>query len=270
MNSPLPGDTIVVWFSNGAASAVAAWETIRRYGAVCDVRIVNNPIIEEDEDNLRFQTDVSRWLGQPIILHGNPEYPSNSAVDIWEKRKAMVFPKGAPCTVHGKKEARQDYEQNNRVDWHVFGFTADERDRHERFIMTERENVLPVLIDANYTKDDCASLLHFFRIALPRIYSLGFPNANCIGCVKATSPTYWNLVRRVFPEIFAARAEQSRRLGVRLVRYKGERIFLDELPADAVGRPLKTMRIECGIVCEEDPTGEREEYFNLTEWLLAP
>jgi hypothetical protein len=51
--------------------------------------------------------------------------------------------------------------------------------------------------------------------------------------------------------VFARRAEQSRELGVRLARHKGERVFLDELPADAVGRPLKGMDLECGIFCEE-------------------
>lgn len=247
---PKEGDVIVVWFSNGAASAAAAYLAIQKYGALCDVRIVNNPILEEDEDNLRFGTDVATWLGQPVVKHTNPKFPTASAVDIWDYRGAMVFPAGAPCTVHGKKEARQDYERQHKVDWHVLGFTADEQKRYNRFVQTERTNVLPILIEAGLTKDACGDLLRDHGLALPRVYAEGYPNANCIGCVKATSPTYWNLVRRTRPEVFAARAEQSRRLGARLVRYRGKRIFLDELPADAIGRPLKTMSIECGIFCE--------------------
>ncbi|MFY7925540.1 MAG: hypothetical protein ACOVN5_06995 [Aquidulcibacter sp.] len=249
--TPELGDTIVVWFSNGAASAVAAYQTLKKYGSTCDVRLVNNPVIEEDEDNLRFQRDVSEWLDRPIVLHSAPAYPSASAVDVWDRRGAMVFPKGAPCTVHLKKEARQDYERQHRVDWHVLGFTADEKRRYDRFVLTERDNVLPVLIDAGMSKEDCAALLMANGITLPRVYAEGYPNANCIGCVKATSPTYWNLVRATRPETFAQRAEQSRRLGARLVRYRGKRIFLDELPADAKGRDLKSMAIECGIFCEE-------------------
>ena len=35
--------------------------------------------------------------------------------------------------------------------------------------------------------------------------------------LQATSPTYWNLVRRTHPESFQQRAEQSRGLGVKLV-----------------------------------------------------
>jgi hypothetical protein len=242
---------IVAWFSCGAASAVAAYETIRRYGGEHDVRIVNNPVKEEDRDNRRFLRDVQAWLGQPIIEHRNPKYKHGSASKTWDLRKAMVFPHGAPCTVHLKKEARQDYESLHQVDWHVLGFTAEEEHRHNRFILTERENVLPILIEAELTKQDCINFLLEQGLRLPRVYALGYPNANCIGCVKATSPTYWNLVRRTRPAVFAARALQSRRLGVRLVRYQGRRIFLDELPEDAIGRSLKSMNVECGIFCEE-------------------
>lgn len=49
----------------------------------------------------------------------------------------------------------------------------------------------------------------------------------------------------------AARAAESRRLGARLVRIDGERIFLDELDPKAFGRPMKTVVVDCGIFCEE-------------------
>lgn len=265
--TPQPGDVVVVWFSCGAASAVAAHETLRRFGDSCDVRIVNNPVAEEDPDNRRFLSDVASWLGVEIESCVNPDFPEARCEDVWSKRRFMSGPTGAPCTTVLKKQARQHYEAQNRVDWHVLGFTADEKNRHDKFVLTERDNVLPVLIEANMTKEDCARFLASEGLELPRVYGEGYPNANCIGCVKATSPTYWNLVRRTRPEVFQRRAEQSREIGARLVRYLGERIFLDELPADAAGRPLKTMQIECGIFCEERP--ENDEEFNLMEWLVA-
>ena len=80
---------------------------------------------------------------------------------------------------------------------------------------------------------------------------MGYPNANCIGCVKATSATYWSHVKKMHPDVFAARAEQSRRIGARLVRHKGKRMFLDELPDGAKGRSMKHMDFECGLFCEE-------------------
>lgn len=245
---------IAVWFSNGAASAVALKLTLDKYGSE-SVRAVNNPVAEEDPDNLRFQRDVSAWLGIDIEHARHPLYPNASAVEVWDRRNAMSFPTGAPCTTHLKKEARQHWERENQVDWHVFGFTAEERQRHDKFVLTERENVLPVLIDAGMSKQDCTDLLYANGIAPPRVYAEGYPNANCIGCVKATSPTYWNLVRETRPDVFAARAEQSRRLGkngVRLVRVKNKRIFLDDLDPAAKGLPLKRLKMpECGIHCEE-------------------
>lgn len=259
--TPNEGDRIVVWFSNGAASAVAWLETVRRYGDICDVVAVNNPIEEEDPDNKRFAKDVAKWVGGEITFFSNSKFAHGSAVKVWDQVKAMSFTKGAPCTNRLKIMARQEYEQLHRVDWHVMGFTADEKKRHDRFVLTERENVLPVLIEAGITKDDCYQIVLDAGIRLPLVYRLGYPNANCLGCVKATSPTYWNHVRKIHPEVFRQRAEQSRRLGARLARYKGERIFLDELPESAVGRNMKTMRIECGIFCEEwspdDPHGKK-------------
>jgi len=48
------------------------------------------------------------------------------------------------------------------------------------------------------------------------------------------------------------RAEQSRRLGVRLARYKGVRIFLDELPEDATEKI--TEDLSCGPQCGDART----------------
>jgi len=247
----MEGQEIVVWFSCGAASAVAAKKTLEKYGSKNNIRIVNNPVREEHEDNLRFLSDVEKWLGVKIEIAKNSKFLSASAVEVWEKRKAMSFPTGAPCTIELKKNARKEFEESNQCDWHVLGFTFDEKKRHDRFVLGERDNVIPVLIDEKITKSQCFIILQEAGIKLPEIYKLGYPNANCIGCVKATSPTYWNHVRKVHPEIFKQRAEQSRKFGVRLVRVKGQRIFLDELDPDATGMPMKTMQFECGIFCEE-------------------
>jgi hypothetical protein len=241
-------ETIAVWFSCGAASAVAAKLTVDEFKSTHNVLVVNNPVAEEDKDNNRFLKDVSDWIGQKIITASNKNYPSNSAIDVWNKRRYMSGVKGAPCTVELKKEARYQFEKENKIDWHVLGFTAEEKDRHERFIKFERDNVIPTLLDSGTSKQGCFDIITKAGLTLPAAYKRGYPNANCIGCVKATSPTYWNHVRKNDPDVFAERAIQSRRLGARLVRYKGKRIFLDELPEDAIGAKMKSY--ECGIFCD--------------------
>ena len=240
--------TIAVWFSCGAASAIAAKLTVEKYGLTHNILIVNNPVKEEDADNRRFLNDISNWIGLQIIEATNTEIGTISAYDVWEKRKYMSGVKGAPCTMLLKKEARYQFEKNNKIDWHVLGFTIDEIDRHERFTKFERSNVLPILIDAKLTKVDCFKILEQAKIDLPFVYKLGYPNANCIGCVKSSSPTYWNHVKKMNPEVFKERAEQSRRIKCKLVKVKGTRIFLDELLETDKGGKMKSY--DCGIFCD--------------------
>jgi len=242
---------ITVWFSCGAASAVAAKKTIEKYGKENNIRVVNNPVKEEHEDNLRFLKDVEKWLGVEIEYAINTKFPDCSAETVWDKRQFMSGPMGAPCTLHLKKNARQLWEATNKSDYLVLGFTSEEKKRADRFAIAERSNLIPILVDEKITKQDCFDIISAAGIPRPAIYDLGYPNANCIGCVKASSPTYWNLVRETFPDIFEKRAKQSREIGSKLVRHKGERIYLDVLPIDAKGRPLKSYDFECGIFCEK-------------------
>jgi len=244
------GDKIAVWFSCGAASAVAAKKTLELYPE-CEVTILNSPIAEEDTDNRRFLADVEEWLGKKIQIVKSDKYPSQSAVEVWDKKQFMSSVAGAPCTVELKKVPRQIWENSNHVDWHVLGFTAEEQHRAERFVLTERDNLLPVLVNERIGKVECMEIISTAGISLPRVYKMGYPNANCIGCVKATSPTYWNLVRKTHPNVFEERAKQSREIGVKLTRVQNERIFLDELNPDYEGNPIKSGFAECGLFCEE-------------------
>lgn len=237
---------IAVWFSCGAASAVAAYLTIQKYKETHEILVFNTPVKEEDSDNLRFKKHVEKWIGQPIIEATNGALESNSAEDIWEERKYMAGVKGAPCTMLLKKEARYQVELKHNIQWHVLGFTIDEKNRHERFVKYERENLLPILIEADMAKADCFKFMKMHGILIPRIYQV-LDNANCIGCVKASGVDYWQRIRKHFPEVFKARAELSRLIKCRLVKYKGKRIFLDELPINATGR--KSNKVDCGIFC---------------------
>jgi 3'-phosphoadenosine 5'-phosphosulfate sulfotransferase (PAPS reductase)/FAD synthetase len=250
----MPKEIVAIYFSCGAASAVAAYFGLQQFKDEFDVRIINNPIKQEHPDNRRFLEDVQNWLQWPIEIVYNPDYPTGSTTAVWNNRNYMSGVNGAPCTLELKKAARQKWEVGKNIKWHILGFTSEERDRHNNFVLSERSNLYPLLINLKMTKQNCADFLAQQGIKLPKIYEHGFPNANCIGCVKSSSPTYWNLVRREFPEVFEERAKQSLEIGCKLVRYRGQRMFLDELPETAIGNSLKTIRMpECGIFCEEKP-----------------
>lgn len=248
---PKDGDKIAVYFSCGAASYKAVKETIRLYGHRCNVVVVNNPIKEEDPDNQRFLQDVEKHLGIAIQKAINSKYPSCSAMEVWDDRQYMSGVAGAPCTLELKKKARYEWEVKNRPDWTVMGFTKEEKHRFERFQLNERPASLYVL--ENITKAECFQDVINDGLQLPQQYTkFGMPNANCDGCVKCQSPTYWNHTRIVKPEVFKQRAEQSREIGAKLVRVKGKRIFLDELDPKAKGGKMKDLNFECGIFCGID------------------
>jgi len=220
---------VVVWFSCGAASAVAAKFAIEKYGdrAVivhCDTRASEHP------DNRRFYDDVQRWLGREIVTIKSAKY--ETVDDVIEARHYLAGVAGAPCTVELKKVPRFAFQLAD--DLHIFGYTLDEKNRIAKFEKENPElNLEWILRDKYYTKKRCFYELELAGIKPSEMYHLGFENANCIGCNKASSPHYWQRTRLYFPEVFTRRAEQGRRFGARLVRINGERKFLDELPPDS-------------------------------------
>lgn len=220
----------ICWFSQGAASAVAAKLELRKNPEAILARCETN---NEDEDNARFESDCVRWLNRNIILLMSEEY--ESVPDVWEKRKFMSGPHGAPCTTEMKIGPRLVFQMP--TDTHVFGYTADKEDvaRFERLQENFPElKVRAPLIETGIKKDAALAMIIRAGIKPPRTYEMGFPNANCLqtGCVKATSPDYWSLFRLRFPDRFEAMAKRSRRIGARLTRINDERIFIDEIPAD--------------------------------------
>lgn len=240
-------DRVIVWFSCGAASAVAAKLAIDRWGAAVEV-VYCDLSRDESPDNVRFRQDVERWIGRSVRVIGSERY--RSIEDVFEARRYMSGPKGAVCTVEMKKVPRFEFQRPD--DLHVFGLTADERVRITQFEQNNPELRLAWLLrDAHFTKAECLRIIAEIGIELPELYRAGFKNNNCIGCVKATSPKYWALVRTYAPAVFQRRAEQSRRLGCRLVRVDGKRIFLDELPAGDFRRH-RMGDLFCGPECRGD------------------
>jgi hypothetical protein len=216
----------LVWFSGGAASAVAAKLTPNGLLVRCETG-------NEDPDNHRFERDVETWLQRTIQVLKSDEF--DSVPDVWVKRRYMAGIAGAPCTVAMKVQPRLAFQRPTDV--HVFGYTADSADveRFGRLQANYPELVVRApLIEHGITKHGALAMIERAGIALPRTYAMGFPNANCLqsGCVKATSPAYWALYRKHFPAEFAKTAALARELGARLCRLEGERAFIDDIPLD--------------------------------------
>lgn len=253
----------VVWYSDGAASAVAAKMAVAKYGAGCVV-VKCDTTGDEHPDNLRFRRDVEAWIGRAVTLIHSDKYDGVDAV--FERRtqdgskpqhgRFMAGIQGAICTTELKKLVRYAYQRPDDI--HIFGYTSDEARRIATFEDNNPELTCDwILRDGGVDKKDCHRILREAGIKGPAMYVLGFDHNNCIACVKATSAAYWARTRRLFPEVFARRAKQSREIGARLVRLNGVRIFLDELPPDSELPPrilaASDGNIECGPFCEMDP-----------------
>lgn len=252
---------VVVWFSCGAASAVAAKKAVEKYDEVhvvyCDTLAYEHP------DNPRFMKDVEAWIGQEIEIKGSDKY--KDIYDVFEKTRYLAGVYGARCTLELKKNVRKAYQKPGDI--HILGLTADEQNRIDRFEDANNElDLCWILQEQQISKADCYRIIQEAGIELPAMYKLGYNNNNCIGCVKGQSG-YWNKIRVDFPEAFERMAKMERMLNAAInkVYVKGERVrvFLDELDPKA-GRKVPMPDIECGAVCIAPPdesTGQMEWNF---------
>jgi 3'-phosphoadenosine 5'-phosphosulfate sulfotransferase (PAPS reductase)/FAD synthetase len=232
----------ICWFSCGAASSVATKLALAEGPA----EIIYCHVAEEHPDNMRFKNDCEKWFGQEIQVIRNEKY-NGSIYEVFEKTKYLVGVAGAPCTRLLKKEMRQKYERAG--DRQVFGYTLEEQDRVDRFIDANNDvNLWSILIDKGLTKQDCLAILQRAGIELPVMYKLGYQNNNCVGCVKG-GLGYWNKIRSDFPQQFQRMADMECKLNAKILKHKGERIWLTELPTNAGDYPTEKA-IECGIFCQ--------------------
>ena len=238
----------VVWFSCGATSAVAAKLATREYSNH-DLHVVYCDTQSEHHDNRRFLHDVEEWIDHPVEVLRSDKY--RDVWDVWRKTKWLAGIHGARCTTELKKTLRHKYQKTDDIQ--IFGFDASEESRVAIFIKNNPEiDLQSPLIDRGLYKADCLALLENAGIEPPAMYRLGFPNANCVGCVKG-GQAYWNHIRKVFPETFIAMAKMERRLDVAINKsYAGDgkrkRIFLDELEPTAGRGDLVTLP-ECSLLC---------------------
>ena len=245
---------IVCWFSCGATSAVATKIAINRYGKD-NIRIVYFDIKSAHSDNERFIKDCERWYDLKIERIKSKKY--DSQFEVIEKTKYVNGAKGARCTLELKRLVRKEWEKNNTYTNQIFGFefTPKEIDRANR-LKRDHSHTLPIfpLIENKVTKVEALVVLERANIELPVMYKMGYPNNNCIGCVKG-GIGYWNKIRVDFPSTFNKMAKLERETQRTCLKEQdGTRIYLDELDSNR-GRALKILIPDCGFFC-----GDLNEY----------
>jgi hypothetical protein len=246
---------IVCQFSCGAASAVATKLVLGEYGLSHDVHIINAYLKEEHEDNRRFLADCESWFGQKVTVLRDTKYGASTR-EVFRKRRYMKGLKGAPCSQELKRKVLDAYRKPG--DTLVLGYTADplDVDRYNNWIDSHpHEHMIAPLFDRGLKKSDVLAMVERAGLRLPHMYTLGYQNANCVGCVKGGAG-YWNKIRRDFPEDFEEMAQIEESIGpsARLLRHrsgplKGQRFYLRELDPKS-GRYEDEPNIECSASCE--------------------
>jgi 3'-phosphoadenosine 5'-phosphosulfate sulfotransferase (PAPS reductase)/FAD synthetase len=232
---------IVSWFSAGVSSAVATKLALKKYP---DLTVLYIDIDDQHPDSLRFVKDCEEWFGVPVTILKSP-YGSVDKVC-----RAFAFVNGvggARCTTTLKRRTRREWEMAHNPTHYIWGFDASKRERERAKRVEEQmadyKHTFP-LIEEGLLKQDAHGMLLKAGIKRPYMYDLGYPNNNCIGCVKG-GKGYWNKIRKDFPEVFHTRAKMERDIGHTCI--KG--VWLDELNPDE-GREQKIIVEDCGILCQ--------------------
>ena len=234
---------VISWFSCGAASAAATVLAKAKYG---EIEAVYCRVKEEHPDNLRFLYDFQKVTGIQVETIMNEKY-DGSIYNVFRGRKFIKGTKGAPCTTVLKKDMRKAYQRSNDIQ--IFGYTAEETDRADKFIDANNDvNEDFQLIENNVSKLDCLQTLGAWGVAIPVMYRLGYNNNNCIGCVKG-GMGYWNKVRRDFPLVFKRMADMEREIGHSVNKDDHGPVYLDTLDPSR-GRFETDMPGDCGFSCE--------------------
>jgi hypothetical protein len=216
---------VVCWFSAGAASAVATKLTLTEHP---DATIAYTDPGSEHPDNARFLDDCEQWFGRPIQRLRSEKY--RDTWQVWEERRFLVSPAGALCTTELKKKVRFAFQRPDDVQ--VFGYTAEEKHRADRFRdQNPGVDLRTPLIERGLTKDDCLAMIERVGIELPAMYALGYRNNNCIGCPKG-GMGYWNKIRRDFPEVFDRMARLERDIGASVLREQASIAPLVDVPGE--------------------------------------
>lgn len=229
-------------------SAVACKLAIDAYG-VDNVRLIYFQIDSAHPDNKRFKKECEEWYGKEIEVWRSEKYVDQ--FDVIKKTRYINGPAGAWCAKELKKGVRYRVEKEVDYSGQIFGFEHSKKEINRALRFLEQYPAaapLFPLIEMEMDKPACLYYLEKAGIERPIMYQLGYPNNNCIGCVKGGAG-YWNKIRQDFPEHFEKMAQLEDEIGATCLKDKNGRIPLRQLDPER-GRKQKIIMPDCGNFCE--------------------
>ena len=217
----------IVCFSGGESSAVAAIETVRRYGKKNTILLNHNISSHVEHDDIkRFKEDISNYLDVPITPANADDYENMTPLNVSLKKKGFSVGTGQSfCTYYLKTEPFYNYLETipKSPDVHiVYGFDANETDRiYRRADVINAMGYTPEfpLADWERTIDKTEDV----GIRRPITYRI-YKHANCIGCLKA-GRQHWYCVYCTRHDIWDEAKAAEKEIGHSII--KG--VYLEEL-----------------------------------------
>uniref|UniRef100_A0A6M3XJT0 Phosphoadenosine phosphosulfate n=1 Tax=viral metagenome TaxID=1070528 RepID=A0A6M3XJT0_9ZZZZ len=223
----------IVCFSGGHSSALAAIETVRRYGK-SNVILLNHDISPEVEhkDIKRFKDDVSNYLDIGITYANMEGWETKTPLRICKEISAFKVDNGtALCTNRLKTEPFKKWLKENipadienvRKDVKIiYGFDSNEPDRIQRRV--------GVMASIGYlteyplaTMERTIGKVEDIGIPRPVTYKL-YRHANCTGCLKA-GKQQWYVVYCTRPDIWEEAKETEKAIGYSILKD----VYLEDL-----------------------------------------
>ena len=223
----------IVCFSGGHSSAIAAIETVKKFGKE-NVILLNHDISPEveHEDIKRFKNEVANYLGINITYANMEGWETKTPLRLCKDIGGFKFGNSQVlCTYNLKTKPFHEWLKGNypvnkgdvREDIRiVYGFDKEETNRIQRRI--------GVLINQGYR---CDFPLAFWDRTIENTEEIGIKrpvtyelhrHANCIGCLKAGMQS-WYLVFCLYPKLWEEAKETEREIGYSILKDK----FLEEL-----------------------------------------
>lgn len=223
----------IVCFSGGHSSAIAAIETVRKYGKD-NVILLNHNISKnvEHQDIKRFKEEVANYLGIKITYANMKDWDKYDPLDVCINIRAFKVGNGsALCTNRLKVAPFNNWLKSNypskpfnlRDDITIiYGF-----DKNEKWRIQRRIGVLQAM---GYK---CDFPLAFWERTIVNTEEVGinrpitynrFRHANCIGCLKA-GKQQWYIVYCLRPDLWEKAKFAENIIGYSIIRNE----YLDEI-----------------------------------------
>ena len=191
----------IVSYSGGASSWAAARLAKDRLMVPGDsMTLLFADTLIEDQDTYAFLEVSAANLGLPVTRIADGRTP----LQVFADERIIGNSRVDPCSKVLKRQLLKRWiDEQDEPKAQVLGLDWMEINRFERFAARIDGLCLAPLIDFGIDKPKIMQMVKDAELPHQRLYSLGFPHANCGGaCVKA-GQTQWALLLRTFPDRYA-------------------------------------------------------------------